>query len=376
MKNRITIIDPYLFERHYEAFKTFVEDQSQIQFNSFTSNPFTFDQEGYKSRIYTLAREKLNFQAWEKSDIGKGDILSSAIEAIELKHNNLVPWQSRFGEEARPHHSFYRMREINSQRKIIERLLFKLYYTNNDTETFELFIDAIGKKYSLIAYLFFLKDKSKYLPIAPSHFDRAFDLLGADIKTSQQCSWNNYSTYLKAISEVKSLLLDKPINEVSLLDAHSFLWMLVNHMKQSEKLPNVSEYKGLSSTEREAIIKARIGQGQFRNSLISYWGCCAITGCTELSVLRASHIKPWSQSNISERMSLYNGILLSPNFDVCFDNGLISFDDSGTILISKYLDDKNLRTLGIHKDIRLSTIEDKHKKYLQYHREYIFEKES
>ncbi|RKY67696.1 MAG: HNH endonuclease, partial [Candidatus Latescibacterota bacterium] len=31
---------------------------------------------------------------------------------------------------------------------------------------------------------------------------------------------------------------------------------------------------------------------------------------------------------------MYNGLLLSPNLDACFDSGFISFDDAGNILIS------------------------------------------
>jgi len=364
-------IDPYLFEKQFEAFKKFVEDQSSFPFVSFASNPYTDEQEGYKYQIYRAARDKLAFQAWKESDIGSGDIIASIIEAIEIQDNNLVQWQSRYGDDKRPHHPLYQAKQNLEQTKIIEKILFN-FYRQTDVETsFNELIKIFGKKYALIAYLFFIKDNSKYLPIAPSYFDRAFELLGADFNTSKRCSWENYLQYLSLISQLKKMLSEALCSEVSILDAHSFAWMLSAQMKE-EKLADVKEYLSLSKTEREAIVKARIGQGQFRNSLIDYWVTCAVSGCQERRLLKASHIKPWSRSEITERLSLYNGLLLAPALDACFDLGFISFDDSGMILVSKELNESDLEALGITQGMKLSRIEQEHCKYLAYHRENIF----
>ena len=59
-------IDPYLFERQFEAFRKFVEVQSGVPFVSFASNPYTEEQEGYKYDIHRTARQLLTFQAWKK----------------------------------------------------------------------------------------------------------------------------------------------------------------------------------------------------------------------------------------------------------------------------------------------------------------------
>jgi len=69
MKDIEPTIDPYLFEKQFEAFKAFAEEQSSVPFLSFASNPYTDEQEGYKYEIYRTARDKLAFQAWKKSDI-------------------------------------------------------------------------------------------------------------------------------------------------------------------------------------------------------------------------------------------------------------------------------------------------------------------
>ena len=90
--------------------------------------------------------------------------------------------------------------------------------------------------------------------------------------------------------------------------------------------------------------------------------------------MRASHIKPWSKSEVTERLSLYNGLLLSPSLDACFDLGFISFDDSGKIIVSKELNEEDMQALGINKGMMLSRVDPEHRKYLIYHRENIFKK--
>jgi len=367
-------IDPYLFEMQFKAFCKFVEEKSGIPFSSFPSNPYTEKHEGYKYEIYKQAREALVFQAWQETDIGSGDIIASTIQAIEIPSNNLVPWKTKYGEESRPHQPLYKAYEDEVKENIytIEKSLFKLYHSADDSETFSELISIFGKKYSLIAYLFFIKDRSKYLPIAPTYFDISFELLGAKFKTARRCSWENYYTFLGLVKELKNMLSESLSSEVSLLDAHSFAWVLSAHMQEEGKLAIVKEYLKLSDTEREAIIKSRIGQGYFRDNLVKYWKKCSVTGCSKISILRASHIKPWAKSTVNERLSCFNGLLLCPNLDVCFDKGYITFDNDGKILISSKLNQKDLNVLGINVHMKLLKNDPKHQQYLSYHRKHIF----
>jgi predicted restriction endonuclease len=166
------------------------------------------------------------------------------------------------------------------------------------------------------------------------------------------------------------------MSTVSLLDAHSFAWMLSVQMEREGKLPDVDEYLDLSETERIAIVNARVGQGRFRSALIEYWSCCAVTGCAEIALLRASHIKPWSKGTLTERLSLYNGLLLSPSLDACFDSGYVTFSDDGRIQISNRLSEQDARSLGLRADMRLSKIDPQHQPYLKYHREHVFKSSS
>ncbi len=127
------------------------------------------------------------------------------------------------------------------------------------------------------------------------------------------------------------------------------------------------EMSNISQTEKQAIVKSRIGQGAFRDSLMHYWSGCSVSGCRMSDILIASHIKPWRVADNQERLNVFNGLLLLPNLDKLFDKGYISFDMQGRILFSSFfpVDDRKLLHLTDH--IHLRKIQDEHLSFLHYH---------
>ncbi|MBI1891254.1 MAG: HNH endonuclease [Burkholderiales bacterium] len=132
---------------------------------------------------------------------------------------------------------------------------------------------------------------------------------------------------------------------------------------------------GLDDTERDALIKARVGQGPFRDALIERWKGCSVTGCAFTDVLIASHIKPWSKCETrSERVGVENGLLLIPNLDKLFDKGLISFDDNFRILFSPKLKDGFAQMLNVDRHMRLkSNAHEDIRPFLEWHRQNVFQ---
>lgn len=128
----------------------------------------------------------------------------------------------------------------------------------------------------------------------------------------------------------------------------------------------------LSQTERLSLEKSRIGQGIFRDSLVKIWGRCAVTGFSNVDLLRASHIKPWRVSTNQERLNPFNGLLLSPNFDLLFDKGFITFNPNGKIIISKKLSIHDQHVLHVRNDHHLHKVLDENKPFLEFHREIVF----
>ena len=125
-------------------------------------------------------------------------------------------------------------------------------------------------------------------------------------------------------------------------------------------------------TERDALIKARVGQGKFRKDLVARWaGACAVTGLSRPELLRASHIKPWSGSNNQERLDVHNGLLLSAAYDAAFDARLIGFKPDGTVYLAPDFDLVAAQAAGIDLNARLSTLNPKTQPYLAVHRQLV-----
>lgn len=133
---------------------------------------------------------------------------------------------------------------------------------------------------------------------------------------------------------------------------------------------SILENQSIPETERESIVKSRIGQGTFRNSLIEFWGGCSVTQCKTTSLLMASHIRPWRKSDNRQRLDVFNGLLLTPNLDKLFDRGYISFDKKGKIICSDVLPKSDMKSLAISNEMHLLKIEANHQEYLKYHRDY------
>jgi len=129
----------------------------------------------------------------------------------------------------------------------------------------------------------------------------------------------------------------------------------------------------VNKTEKHTLTKQRLGQQVFRSKLLDRWGGkCALSGLSEPSLLRASHIKPWAKCKSDfERLDVSNGLLLSANLDAAFDIGLISFDDDGCVLVSPslFVESKLKLLEGCNHKVSIC---DKSLPYLAYHRENVF----
>jgi len=128
------------------------------------------------------------------------------------------------------------------------------------------------------------------------------------------------------------------------------------------------------STELEQLIKARRGQGTYRKNLQMVESSCRVTGLTDSQHLRASHIKPWCVSSDRERLDGSNGLLLSPHIDHLFDNGYISFEASGALMVSKRLNPEIIERWGLDVARNVGTFSAQQRRYLAYHRTVVFKK--
>ncbi len=232
-------IDPSAFREAFARFQALITAKSGRPFATF-GDGLIHDWESYKPTLRDLALGLLRPDTWSEADIGSGTILDRMIEAIEIQDsrpdrtNNLVFWQNRFGHANRDHRALLEATSNSKLRREIEGLLFGLYRGGGDeVATFDQLSDLTGGKYPLLAYIYFLKDMDRFMPIQPTGFDRAFRALGIDLSTLRQCSWDNYSTYNATLAALRPLIeASAGIKSVRLVDAHSFCWVFATLLKQ------------------------------------------------------------------------------------------------------------------------------------------------
>lgn len=132
--------------------------------------------------------------------------------------------------------------------------------------------------------------------------------------------------------------------------------------------------RGITTREKEKLIKARVGQGIYREKLLEECPFCPFTLVNDERLLIASHIKPWAKSDDKEKIDPKNGFMFTPTYDKLFDRGFITFADDKSLIVSPWLSPMNQKRLSIYtgKLIDKLNLDEKRKKYLKYHRENIF----
>jgi predicted restriction endonuclease len=177
--------------------------------------------------------------------------------------------------------------------------------------------------------------------------------------------------YLAGLSETLGLLLLRLIEEhadpavrvhlVVLAEEGEYTAALLDDMQRLREVP--------SNTERDALTKARLGQGLFRHRVSELEPACRVTGLARQEFLVASHIKPWRDCDNSERLSGSNGLLLSPHVDKLFDRHWISFDSGGELIWQHEAAGEALRCWGIEGANLIRPFSREQEAFLSNHRE-------
>lgn len=177
-------------------------------------------------------------------------------------------------------------------------------------------------------------------------------------------------------------------DHVSLLNGgnNSLTYYVVTELLDDAVERAVEADLALEDTVRRSVVLARRGQGRFRLNVEALEPACRVTGVTDPSLLIASHIKPWRLcSNANERLDGMNGLMLTPDVDLLFDRGFISFEDDGGVRVSSRVKVDDLGRLGLNHIAWNSTgfaeasaiwnaveFRPKQREYLGFHRSEVF----
>ena len=132
----------------------------------------------------------------------------------------------------------------------------------------------------------------------------------------------------------------------------------------------VANDPSIREIERLALIRARNGQGLFKDRVSRIETKCRITGVENPVHLIASHCKPWRDSTNEERLDGENGLLLTPSIDHLFDRGFIGFEDNGELIISPVAHKPSLHRMGIETTevVNVGDFTTGQKQFLDFHR--------
>ncbi len=218
------------------------------------------------------------------------------------------------------------------------------------------------------------------------HIDRLRPLLPTKYSPLRQTGDGNQNLYLTELPEplaheILGLIGDETH---SVLDSFSQNTDVSNGSSEAsiiaqaerEEEERIIDRQDVMPTTRKAMVDARTGQGKFKSNVRTVENCCRLTGVSNSTHLIASHIKPWRDSNDSEKLDAHNGLLLTPSADHLFDRGFISFDDDGALLISPVADIYSLRCMGVETQspVNVGSFTDRQQAFLAYHRSEIFKK--
>lgn len=215
-------------------------------------------------------------------------------------------------------------------------------------------------------------------PMSPKqNMETIRPLLPSRYSPIQRNGNGNQSCYLAGISDALGYTLMTLLgaNAVEELDtrASSEFQPTINATVLDD-IHSVESDHSVPETQRIQLAKARVGQGFFRKQVILLDGECRVTGVSDVRLLIASHIKPWRESTNSERISGYNGVLLSPHVDALFDEQLITFEDNGVMHVHTSLSKDVLDRWSIDATRRVEPFRPEQHLYLEHHRKLFAEK--
>lgn len=202
------------------------------------------------------------------------------------------------------------------------------------------------------------------------HIGRIAPLLPDKLSPIQRNGNGNQGCYLASLSDSLGGLLMLLIEQEN--PAVSSLIDQTREAIQNEFEALKVSASGKPELEKVQIIKARTGQGLYRQNLLGVEERCRVTGVDDPRVLIASHIKPWRASDDKEKLDGNNGLLLSPHVDCLFDKALITFSKPGHIQFVDNVTRLIANRWGIH-DANIGKLNKSQQRYMEYHRDLLFE---
>ena len=235
-----------------------IERDGYVNFQD--KNTFLGREENYKSRVAIQAQDALKYEKWNTRWISNGKVSECALKAVKCGSNLIyINQKYDFAEK------LFGVNEENQKKAA--KILYNVYKSSGREER-KAFEDAkayFGGHYDTIAYLFFIKDPSRFLPVSTGRFEKSLQSIGWDYKLSGQCSWDNYIGFIDIVKQVQyEMIRMMPDIEIRLIDAHSFLWVIGEDTRPTDFLnwkPNKHILGKIEGATEKAVAERAKGKG-------------------------------------------------------------------------------------------------------------------
>lgn len=224
-----TIISESLFEERLSQLTAIAvanqkgtgDDSTEVSFHSGD----WYHEEGYKRQVWTEAHKKLQLNGWN-------DKTDSEIVKCVLNTFSVVVGEERENLVSLP--SYMLTSEVFTNDCQKTAWILKRLFRGNVSDEEDCFHDLvillsakrIHDPLSAIAYLFFLKDRERYVTVKKDHYRNiSFPKLEISSSCLNECTWENYQTIIDIARQIE-VLLERYFEDVELIDAQSFLWMM------------------------------------------------------------------------------------------------------------------------------------------------------
>lgn len=215
--------------------------------------------------------------------------------------------------------------------------------------------------------------RQAHRPLRPKEHIQAIGPMLPERNSPLQKSGNgNQGCYLAGISDALGHVLMALIDMQQVRDLDQPPRYLVDHEPDVQVLDDIHRIEtdaSIPETQRLQLTRARVGQGFFRKRVLLLDPVCRVTGVTDARLLIASHIKPWREASNGERLSGYNGLMLSPHIDALFDEQFITFEDDGRMCVHPSLSREVLERWSIDPEKRVERFRPEQAVFLARHRE-------
>jgi len=159
--------------------------------------------------------------------------------------------------------------------------------------------------------------------------------------------------------------------------------ILLDYQFRSFVHPNSIDSDEKTEPDKEVDLaekrKYRQGSEKYRKDVLNHMVQCPFTKITDERLLIASHIKPYSicikEHREDQALDFLNGLALSPTYDKLFDQGYITFTNSGELICGTQLSSYTWEKLKINPNSKnvMRIYPEKREEYLEYHRTNVFQ---